>query len=366
MSATITNIFTGERRLINGSSDLVAPWCLDLCRHDFVELKIFSLMQKVFTDCYRYSTKIKNDEKENSLFDSLIYRTPQYGLISKISWMIANKARKYLVYDHGIIRDATAEEMLLIDKDYENGMTFRYGVILDFSKYAIGKLLSHYFNQLYTVEQANNNSIALGGSLQYKVKDFRAKIGLVESRSDEIKHQASDVTKSARDGKPIVIDREDLLEQTDASKNVTVSDMTRDRVYRELAAALGGPVSYITGADEVTTGSGASYERLDGRAEDMIKNFWITVFHPIVKALLGEELSFVSQKWMTIKENLGSISMIESIDSIPNTIKASVIKKLIGDNYPDKKDEIEKEIISLLEKQEEVKNAFGDGSEEEV
>lgn len=365
MSVTITNIFTGARRSLNASSDLVAPWCLDLCRVEFVELKIFSLMQKVFTDCYRYSTKIKNDDKERSLFDSLIYATPQYGLISRLAWMIANQKKMYLVYDHGIIRQATFEEQEKIDKDYATGMTFKYGIILDFTKYAIGKLLAHYFHQIYTIEQANNNSISLGGSLQYKVKDFRAKIGFVESGSDEIKGQAAQVTRYARDGKPVIIDKEDSLEQTDASRNVTVADSSRDRCYRELAAALGTTVSYITGEDEITTGSGASYERLDARAEDMIKNFWITVFQPVVEALLQEKIDFISQKWMTIKENLGSITMIEGIESIPNDIKASVIKKLIGDNYPNSNDDVEKRIIELLNKEPEIDETQGDDSQNE-
>lgn len=349
MSVTITNIFTGGRRTLNGSSDLVAPWCLDLDRMEFVRLKVFSLMQKIFTDCYRYSTKIKNKDKENALFDSLIYVKAQYGLISKLAWMIASCSKEYLVFDHGIIREAEYKEKEKIDDDYKRGMTYKYGIILDFSKYAIGKLLSHYFHQIYTIEQANNNSISLGGSIQYKVKNYRAKIGYVESDSDDIKGQASEVIKYARDGKPIVIDAEDLLEQTDAGKNVSVADSSRERCYRELAAAIGAPVSYITGDDEVTTGSGASYERLDARAEDMIKNFWLTVFKPVVESLLGEKIEFQSQKWMTIKENLGSISMIESLDSIPNEIKASVIRKLIGDNESNKKDEIEQEIVRLLE-----------------
>ena len=80
----------------------------------------------------------------------------------------------------------------------------------------------------------------------------------------------------------------------------------------------------------------------------MIKNFWLTVFKPVVESLLDEDINFVSQKWQTIKENLGSISMLESIQCIPVEIRASVIRKLIGDNTPDKSDKLEKEIIGLL------------------
>lgn len=369
MSIIVTNIFTGARRSLNTGSDLVAPWCLDLCRREFVELKIFSLMQKVFTDCYRYSTKIIDKDKENSLFDSLIYRKPQYGLISRLAYMIANEKRMYLVYDHGIIREATFDEQIKIDADYSKGMTYTYGIILDFSKYAIGKLLAHYFHQIYTIEQATNNSISLGGSLQYKVKDLRAKIGYEEGKSSEVREQAAQVTRHARDGKPIVIDKEDELDQTDASNNITTADSSRDRCYRELAAALGGPVSYITGIDDATTGSGYSYERLDSRAEDMIKNFWMTVFEPVVSSLLQTKIEFVSQKWMTIKENLGSISLVEGLECIPVAIKASVIKKLIGDNHSDKTDEVENEIMALLKKQAKAKenmtNDFIDGGGDE-
>lgn len=366
MSATITNIFTGQRRVLNTGSDLIAPWCLDLCRKDFVELKIFSLMQRIFTDCYRHSTKIKDKDKENSLFDSIVYKDAQFGLISTLAHLIATQGQEYLVYDHGIIRKATIEERIEIDNDYKNGMTYRHGVIVDFSKYAIARLLSHYFHQIYTIEQANNNSISLGGSIQYKVKDYRAKIGYQESMSDDVKSQAAEVIKYAKDGKPFVIDREDLLEQTEADKNVSVAESSRDKCYRELAAALGGPVSYITGDDEVTTGSGASYERLDGRAEDMIKNFWITVFRPVVDALLTVKIDFISQKWMTIKENLGSISLIEGIDCIPDGVKATVIKKLIGDNSPNPQDKEEKEILELLQKGREQAQNFSNLEDEDT
>lgn len=345
----VYNIFNRTRRTLGGNTDFVAPWQLDLKRDEFVKLKTFSLLQKVFTDCYRYSTKIKDQDKENALFDSIVYADAQFGLISRLAYMVAHFQKLYLKYDHGIIREVTEiSERKKIEDDYKKGMTYRYGVILDFSKYSIGYLLAHYFHQLYTIEQANNNSIALGGSLQLKVKGFRAKVGMNEALSDDIKGQASEVLKYARDGKPVVIDAEDALEQTESSKNVSVADSARDKCYRELAAAIGAPISYITGEDERSTGSGVSYERLDGRAEDMIKNFWLTVFKPVVESLLGENINFVSQKWQTIKENLGSISMLESIQCVPVEIRASVIRKLIGDNTPDKSDKLEKEIIGLL------------------
>lgn len=363
MGQMVYNMFTKTRRYLNNTStDMVAPWCLDLPRKHFVELKIFSLLQKVFTDCYRYSTKITDKDKENALFDSIVYADAQFGLISRLAHMIAHFEKCYLVYDHGVIREVKdINERKKIDEDYKKGMTYKYGVILDFSKYSIGLLLSHYFHQLYTIEQANNNSIALGGSIQYKVDNLRSKVGALESQSDDIQGQAVKVIKYARDGKPVVIDSKDSLEQTESSKNISVADSSRDKCYRELAAALGAPVSYITGEDEVTTGSGASYERLDGRAEDMIKNFWLTVFKPVVESLLGENINFVSQKWMTIKENLGSISMIENINSIPVDIKASVIRKLIGDNNPNKNDPIEQQILDLLN----VEPDENDDSEEE-
>lgn len=349
MSVLIENIFTGEKRYINGTStDIVAPWVLDLDRFEFVRLKIFSLMQKVMTDCYRFSSDITNVDKRMSLFDSVVYKNAQYGLLSEIAYLISNKSKEYIVYDSGIIRKATTAEKKLIDKDYKNGMTYSNGVIVDFSNYALGKLLSHYFHQIYSLEDANNKSISLGGSIQYKVDGLRMKVGLEESKSPSIQAQASDVCKSAKDGKPIVIDSQDSVEQTDSSTNVSVSQESKKKIYQELAATLGCTVAYIVGSDESTNGSGDSYERLDGRNEDMIKNFWITIFNPIVSALYGENLNFISQKWQTIKENLGSISMIEGLKSIPDDNKASIIAKLIGENEPNPKSQLETNIKKLL------------------
>ena len=349
MIVTIRNIFTGKTRTVNASSDLVAPWCLDLKREEFVRLKVFSLMQKIFNDCYRYSTKMSDTDMENSLFDTVVYKDAHYGLISKMAELVAKNAKCYLVYDSGIVREATVEERKQIDQDYSTKLTYQYGIILDFTKYSIGRLLAHYFHQIYTIEQANNNSISLGGSIQLKISKYRESLGYEESMSPEIQQQASNIVKYAKDGKPLVIDAQDILEQTDASKNITVADSSRDRCYRELAAAIGGPVSYITGQAEDTNGSGTSYERLDGRAEDMIKNFWITVFKPVTESLYkGYKPQFISQKWMTIKENMGSIAMIETLASVPDPIKASVIKKLIGDNEANPKDKTEQSILELL------------------
>lgn len=350
---TVTNIFTGGIRIIGQSTDVVAPWCLELKREKYIELKLMSLMQRILTDCYRFSTKIKNQDKENALWDSIVYKNAQYGLISWLAYLIARKKREYLVYDNGIIRKALPDEQKKIDEEYKVGKDKnRTGVIVDFTDYVIGRLLRHYFNRMYTLEEANENAIALGGSLQFKVSDLRKKIGLLESKSAAIQDSAADVFKSASNGIPVVIDALDSLEQTDSSKNVSVSNESKDQIYQEMAALLGCMPSYISGINEKTTGSGYSYERLDGRNEDCIKNFWISVFEPVVDALLDEKIGFVSQKWQQIKENLGSISMVEGLTSIPLDIKASIIAKLIGDNQPDKSSETEKEIYNLLSEEE--------------
>ena len=368
---TVKNIFTGGVRIIGQSTDLVAPWCLDLKRAKYVELKLMSLMQRVLTDCYRFSTKIKNEDKENSLWDSVVYKDAQYGLISWLAYLIANRKNEYLVYDSGIIRKASIDERKKIDEEYKTGKDKnRTGVIVDFRNYAIGRLLRHYFNRMYTLEEANENSIALGGSVQYKVGDLRKKVGYLESKSDAIRDAAGDVLKSASNGIPVVIDATDSLEQTDSSKNVAVTDESKDQIYQEMAALLGCMPSYISGINEKTTGSGYSYERLDGRNEDCIKNFWISIFEPVVDALLDEKLGFVSQKWQQIKENLGSISMVEGLTSIPLETKASIIAKLIGDNQPDKGNELEKDILKLLSedekrKEEERKNFLNGSSDED-
>lgn len=349
MAVLIENIFTGEKRYISGNSDIVTPWQLDLERYDFVQWKMFSLMQKIMIDCYRFSSKITDPDRENSLFDSVVYKKAQYGLLSEIAYLIATKNKAYLLYDNGIVREANTAEKKIIDAEYKAGTIGAHGIVVDFSNYALGKLLAHYFHQIYSIEDANNKSISLGGSIQYKVDGLRAKIGLAESKSDATKQQAAEVCKYAKDGKPIVIDSQDSLEQTDSSKNVSTSQMSKDKIYQELAAALGCTVSYIVGSDETTNGSGDSYERLDGRNEDMIKNFWLTIFAPIINTLYGEKLKFISQKWQTIKENLGSISMIEGIQSIPADIKASIISKLIGQNEADPKNPLEIQIKALID-----------------
>ena len=61
----IRNIFNEKIKILRGqSTDLATPWFLDLKRRDFVWLKLMALMQKIMTDCYRFSTTIENKDKE--------------------------------------------------------------------------------------------------------------------------------------------------------------------------------------------------------------------------------------------------------------------------------------------------------------
>lgn len=347
----IRNIFNEKIKILRGqSTDLATPWFLDLKRRDFVWLKLMALMQKIMTDCYRFSTAIENKDKELALFDSVVYKKAQYGLISWIAYLIATQGNEYLVYDNGVVRKADIKEHEAIDKAYKNGAEKKPGVIVDFSNYALGKLLRHYFHQLYTVEDSNEKSIALGGSLQLKFNELRKNVGADESRSLQFRAQAAEICTYAKNGKPFVLDSGDTFEQTDVSKNTDLVSASRDKIYQEIAALLGCLPSYICGIDEKTNGSGSSYERLDGRNEDMIKNFWITIFEPITTMLLDVKIDFVSQKWEQIKNNLGSISMIEGLATIPDAVKASVIAKLIGpDNAVEIKSDLEKSILNALE-----------------
>lgn len=353
MGLPIVNIFdlNTKLKLMRGqSTDLATPWFLDLKRRDFVWLKLMALMQKIMTDCYRFSTNIENHEKELALFDSVVYKKAQYGLISWIAYLIATQGNEYLVYDSGIVRKASIDEKKKIDEAYKKGMEHKPGVIVDFSNYALGKLLRHYFHQLYTVEDSNEKSIALGGSLQLKFNEMRKNVGVQEAESINFRVQAAEICTYAKNGKPFVLDAGDSFEQTDVSKNTDLTTSSRDKIYQEIAALLGCLPSYICGIDEKTNGSGSSYERLDGRNEDMIKNFWITIFEPVVTMLLDVKIDFVSQKWEQIKNNLGSISMIEGLATIPLEVKASVIAKLIGpDNATEVKSDLEKNILKALE-----------------
>ena len=352
----IRNIFNEKIEILRGqSTDLATPWFLDLKRRDFVWLKLMTLMQKIMTDCYRFSTTIENKDKELALFDSVVYKKAQYGLISWIAYLIATQGNEYLVFDSGVVRKADIKEREAINRAYKKGAEKKPGVIVDFSNYALGKLLRHYFHQLYTVEESNEKSIALGGSLQLKFNEQRKNVGADESRSLQFRAQAAEICTYAKNGKPFVLDSGDTFEQTDVSKNTELVSASRDKIYQEIAALLGCLPSYICGIDEKTNGSGSSYERLDGRNEDMIKNFWITIFEPITTMLLDVKIDFVSQKWEQIKNNLGSISMIEGITTIPDAVKASVIAKLIGpDNAIELKSELEKSILNALEEKRKV------------
>lgn len=352
----IRNIFNEKIKILRGqSTDLATPWFLDLKRRDFVWLKLMALMQKIMTDCYRFSTTIENKDKELALFDSVVYKKAQYGLISWIAYLIATQGNEYLVYDNGVVRKADIKEREAIDKAYKTGTEKKPGVIVDFSNYALGKLLRHYFHQLYTVEESNEKSIALGGSLQLKFNELRKNVGADESRSLQFRAQAAEICTYAKNGKPFVLDSGDTFEQTDVSKNTELVSASRDKIYQEIAALLGCLPSYICGIDEKTNGSGSSYERLDGRNEDMIKNFWITIFEPITTMLLDVKIDFVSQKWEQIKNNLGSISMVEGLTTIPDTVKASVIAKLIGpDNAVEINSDLEKSILNALEEKRKV------------
>ena len=302
-------------------TDLIAPFCVEMKAADFVDFKVITLYAKILRRCYAKSSGL-SDEQAANLWDSVDLGDAQHGIINKVSFAMAKKKELILFKDGGIVREAEQTEADQIKKDYEERGRSDKGVYLNFKKYAMTDVLRLYIAFIFEIIRGAWVNVNLTKALQLKIADARKTIAA--SDAADPMQVASNVVSALKDGKSVFLDAGDEVKTTDLQTQAIKDAISL--VYGLLAGELGVSTSFICG--ELTSGMAVTGEADVNANEDGIKDFFNSVFKPIMDKLFGVSLKFKSDNWRRIKEFAQIIPFVETSEYIDEEKKRELLERL--------------------------------------
>ena len=271
----------------------------------------------------------------SSVFLSVEYGAQQNGTIPLVAKAMTQMRKIYLVYREsaGLVRVATLEEQQEIDKhykDYQNTVSKLNnddrGMILDFSKYELTRLIKCYMSLLYAVLDSANTQVNLARSLQIKIDKLRENISVLTSE-DAIK-QANQINDALKAGNSILLSSMDEVIQTAINSESTAKAI--EIFNTALASDLGLSLSFVSGA--LTSGMSATGDADINYEDTGIKDFWVTIWKPICVKLYGKEgVKYKTDRWRYLEAKLKSLVYIESSLLFTDEQKQAYAQDIIDD-----------------------------------
>lgn len=299
--------------------DCINPYAVSMDRTAFINFKTALIYAKILKRCYAKSTGL-TDEQALNLWDSAELSLPKYGVINLIANAMMNKAELYLVYDNGIARVATNEEQQTIKKDYDDKAHSSVGVLVNFQKYTMTDIIKLYMGLIFDVMQAANTNINLSKALQVKILDMRKTLSV--SAVDDPREQAKNICEALKEGKSVATDAGDSIVTTDLQTTPVVDSLKM--IYGLLAAEIGVSTSFVCG--ELTSGMAVTGEADVNANEDGIKDFFNSVFKPILDKLFGVQIKFKTDNFRRLKEFAQMIPYIESSEIVTDEQKKEFLE----------------------------------------
>lgn len=297
------NIFSGTGRQV--ITDLVNPYKLEIDRKEFVNFKTAVLYQKILKRCYAKSKGLTDKEAQN-LWDSVELGNAQYGIISLIADAMTKKKELILVNDSGIVRVADINEAEEIKKDYADKAESSKGVYMNFQKYTLTDIIKIYMDLVFDIMGGVKVNLGIGKALQYKIADMRKLIGA--SSFEDPSAVAKAVVEALKNGKSVAIDGQDNILTTPLQTAPVVEGMKL--IYGLLASELGVSTSFVAG--ELTSGMAVTGEADVNANEEGIKDFFISVYKPVISKLFNKKIEFRSDNWRKLTQYASVIPYIES------------------------------------------------------
>lgn len=286
-------------------TDLVNPYSLTVDRNLFVNFKTSVLYQKILKRCYAKSTGLTDEEAQN-LWDSVELGNAQYGIISRVADAMTYKKELILVNDAGIVRVADSDEAEEIKKDYASGAGSSKGVYMNFQKYSMTDIIKIYMDLIFDIMGGAKVNLGLAKALQYKISEMRKLIGA--SSSEDPMGRAKEIVEALKKGNSVAVDGQDSI-MTTPLQTAPVVDALK-MVYGLLASEIGVSISFVAG--ELTSGMAVTGEADVNANEDGIKDFFNSVFKPVISKLFKKDIKFKTDNWRKVKEYAQVIPYVES------------------------------------------------------
>lgn len=288
------------------NSELPEIFPLRLRKEDFILSDIRTTYQKILTDVVERSHGVP-EEIEPLFWDNCLQSEANAGLVSLLADAMTAKKDLFIVYvkSVGVLRKATSDEERQIREDYKKAGKSDKGVFVSFKSYKRTEMLEIYSAFEYCVLSSLNKTLNISKAVQIKINDLRASVS--NSDANVATEQARSIARALTSGNDILIDKLDEI----SSANPDTSSTEKAIVFLDAKRAfiLGLPLAYVSG--EQTPGIGSTGEA-DARAvERGLKQFFVSIVRPVVKALFDVELEWRSQDFRQMTTALEVLKTFE-------------------------------------------------------
>lgn len=291
----------------------------------FCKTDMLATYAKILTDTVERTQGIPEDD-EHILWDSCEQSHSSEGLVTLLAQAMVDKSDLYLVYNETkVLRRATNEEQSQIQKDYREKAESSIGVYVSFKKYRRTDMLEIYAALEYSVLASLHRTVNVSKAVQVKISDLRKSVSLADAGIALAQAQA--IADALSRGKDVAMDKNDEI--TTATPNIEPTEKAIAFLDSKRAFILGLPLAYISGLQ--TGGIGTTGEADMRAVERGLKQYFLTIIQPVLKALLKiEDLSFRSQDFRQVQAGLEALKAFElaTDDYLSKQAKIDILRRM--------------------------------------
>lgn len=323
----------------SSSDELPEIYPLPIGRDRFTDVDVLNIYTKILTDVAERTHGLSEDESR-VLWDNCLQSETRAGLITLLAEAMSKQSELFLVYDKStkVLRRAEPSEVEQIRADYIKQAESSIGVYVSFKNYARTEMVRLYSTLEHCTVSSLYKSMNLAKATQVKLSDLRKSTAAIDSA--DVKAQASKIATALAAGKDVMIDAEDTIEN--AKPDLTSAQTSIEFIAQKLGFYLDMPASYITG--QAPKGLGDSGEGDARSVERGLKNYFVSIMQPVLKALFGKSVKFKSQDYRQINTTLEVLKTFEitSGELLSEDNKRMIINKMLGLDPDEKGDPPEK------------------------
>lgn len=300
---------------------------------EFIKIDIVTTYTKILTDTVARVHGLSEVQKQ-TLWDSCVQTDANAGLISLLADAMAEKKEIFLVFKVGVLRKATSDEERQIKEDYKARSSSNVGAWISFKNYKRTDMLKIYSGFEYCVIASLNKNLNTSKALQIKIGKLRESVSLQDSAV--AKSQAKTVATSLGKGRDVLLDSTDSIET--ATPDTSSSEKSMMFLDAKRAFYLGLPLAYIAG--EQTAGLNTSGEADTRAVERGLHQYFVSILHPVLKAIFNVDTKFKSQDFRQITSSLDVLKTFDLVtdDYLDQAQKQEIIAQLfdLEDDTPTK------------------------------
>lgn len=323
--------FKSNKELAASEIEEIFPLALN--KSDFSRSDILHTYLKILTDVIERTHGI-SEEFVPSLWDNCLQNEASKGLVTLLAEAMTDKSDLFLVYVPSVklLRKADFKEQEQIRTDYKKTGESKVGVYISFKRYRRTEMLEIYSAFEYCVLSSLNKTLNIAKAVQIKINDLRSSTALADSGVAIA--QAQSIAKALRNGNDVLIDKNDDI--ATANPDTSTTEKAIGFLDAKRAFILDLPIAYVTG--EQTGGIGSSGENDMRAVERGLKQYFVSIIQPVLKALFGVETEFKSQDFRqmtTALEVLKAFELSSDTELMSMEAKQEIIARVF-DLDPDK------------------------------